>query len=288
MRVFRMFVGLVLFLWFAALPSSVTADNAEGRYFEGLRYLKQKQWQKAEQAFKRTFELLEQKTAPKGQPTHLLTLGQCDVLFLRAQAAEGAKQPQRMCQLLQDFSQRFSQVPKDWKTWSVNPVLPSRIEQASAMFARCKDIPTLIDFEVVPKDATLEAFLPAKSPDTSASWVPFQKRLALLQERVMVRVQAKGYVSFEKTYRPRRWYPQRFVIKLKPLPKPATLPAKRLAILRRPPPPVKKGPSVGWIVGGSILGVAVAGGVIALVLVLVLPRENAGQTNVTFTSAPVQ
>lgn len=256
-------------------------DDAAHSYFQGLRYLKQKQWKEADIALAQTFSLLEKKQAPKGRPADLLTLGRCDVLFLRAQAAEGEKDAQKMCRMLSEAQQRLRTVPAEWTAWSVNPVLPSRMEQARLMFQRCVTIETTISFRLDPPLAKAEAWLSPKI-GSPPRWTPILGPLSLLQDHVKLRATSEGYEPFEKVLPIRRWHPQQFTIHLKALPNPTTRPNLRVALVRRPPPPPKEAIPVTWIVGGVAIGVVLVAGTVAggILLARVLQEDQSKKTNV--------
>ncbi len=277
-----------LFLWFlcgGGISSVVWAeDDAARSYFQGLRYLKEKQWKEAEQALARTFVLLEKKQAPKGRAADLLTLGRCDVLFLRAQAAEGEKDAQKACQMLDEVQRRIRAIPAGWTAWSVNPVLPSRMEQAHAMFQRCAAVETTVSLTLQPESAKAEALL-SKKPGDPPRWTTITGPFSLLQEQVSIRAKADGYAPIEKVLPIRRWHPQRFTIQLKALPKPTTRPIPRLALIRRPPPPLKQALPVGWIVGGVVIGtVVIAGAVVGgIFLARALEEDRSKQKRIVLT-----
>ncbi len=274
--------GLFVWAFFTGGGDSLAwaEDDAAHSYFQGLRYLKQKQWNEADIALARTFSLLEKKQAPKGRPADLLTLGRCDVLFLRAQAAEGQKDAQKMCRLLDEAQRRLRTVPVEWTAWSVNPVLPSRMEQARVMFQRCDAIETTISLRLEPALAKAEAWLSPKI-GSPPRWLPILGPLSLLQDRVKLRAAAEGYEPFEKVLPIRRWHPQAFTIQLKALPNPTTRPNPRVALVRRPPPPPKQAIPVTWIVGGVAIGVVVVvGAVVGGVLLAQVFQDRSGKTNV--------
>lgn len=256
--------------------SDAQADQAERLYFKAMKLFRSKQWDASQKAFKRTLVLLS-KRAPKGKKQRvLLQLGRCDLLYHLALLAQKQARPQARCLHLQDLIGRLQGLPKGWRRWRVNRLLPKRFAHAKTLFSRCGKVPTPLHFALSPKETKLEWLTNTTPP----SWTPLQgTHLKTTQRSLKIRLTAKGYIPQTHTLTLQAWKTQRFSYTLKPKPTPARRTPVIVAIkppTDRPPQKAKKKSSLlasPWLwvgIGGS--AVLVAG--IVVTAVALQPKDE--------------
>ena len=279
---------IICVLFFFSWEAEAAKDDASKTYFQGLKHRKAERWKEAEASFRKTLALLEAKKGPKGKAGHILSLGKCDVLYLLASVVDKQGRKQEACLSLQSVEDRLRVIPASWRSWSINPVLPTRIKQAQAMYKDCAEVPTIFSWRSEPLEAKVEAL--QKKADGSEGWQAIQSPYAAKETTLLLRITAKDYQTQSMTISLQRWEPKQIEIQLKALPKPrpVTRPIKpverRVVVLPRrppppPPPPPPKASPLPWILLGA--GVLVAGAVTLGIVLATRPPDPTGKTEVT-------
>lgn len=261
-----------------SLVMGAPSDSLQGLYHQGQGMFQKKKYNLSKQAFQKLLPKLEQRQKKRLQPKtrawHLMTLGQCDVLYHLAQIAERQKKPRQACLLYQKLQQRFETVPGEWKQWEPNPNLPGRLQEATVQWRTfCPTVTSALKVSVIPKNAKVFVLTPAKK------WRPLQQpMLDTLAQQVTLRFTVSGYLpKIMKNVRLKRWKANTVSAVLKKKPKPVVV-ARRVL-----PPPLK--PTAKpvplhkkwWI--WTIAGVVVAAGVTAAIVVPMTAKNEESLQN---------
>lgn len=228
-----------MFAWFlnVMIVMAATTPSKGALYQQGMQAIQQQQYDRAQRSFQQLLSILqkEQKQhSPGTEAWHLMTLGQCDVLFHLANIAWSQKDKRRSCRTFQLIETRRKSLPSGWRKWSINPQLPGRIRQAQkALKGQCASVGSLVLLDVTPKTSTV-----MRQTQTN-TWVPVRAMQVVVKQGALVlRVKAKGYETLlvRKDTIP-KWSQTTWSISLRALPKPQ--PRPRL-VGRTPPPSLRR------------------------------------------------
>lgn len=250
---------LVALLTAAAPPSG---DQMRKMYYEGVQLFGGKKYIAAKKAFEELLPALQSVQQKRKQGTrgwHLMTLGQCDVMYHLAQIAEAQSEPRKACRIYQKLINQFKTVPGAWKTWNVYPNLPTHLSTANQRWTTfCPTVPSEVQLDYTPPNAKVERLI------GKDKWVPLSmKKLPVKERTITIRVTAPGYKTQILTNVP---VPLFQVKKLS-----IKLDKKKVVAVARPrptlpPPPKKQGISpLVWVGVGVVAAAAIGGGVAAIV-----------------------
>lgn len=229
-------------------------------------------------SFEKTLSLLTKRRTPTKRAKHLLTLGECDIYYHLAKLSLADKQPRTACRVLKTLQDKLATVPKRWKRWRVNRLLPGRFREAKTLSEICPSTPSILTLKGLPKKATVS--IQRKDEQGKLRWQKIKLPLKTTKTSVTLLMQAPDYLKKEQRFSIERWRKKTFEVSLKKKPKPRIV--KRRVVVRRrvikprERAPVKPKPGIKpWVwaaVGGG--AVLIAGGVTAAVILANTPPSG--------------
>ncbi len=215
-------------------------EKAKIEYFRALDYFYGGNLPRAELYFKRTKRLLLQALKlSRGREKHLISLGLCDIDYHLARINQRRGHSLESCRDLSRLFWRLRKIPKSWKKWRINLNLPRRIARAKRMFKKCRNLPSKVILQNIPKDSKI--FLRKKG---TKEWIQYEKvPLTLSPGEYQLKIVSPQYQTHIENITIKRWEKLVKKIALKPKPKPTTKPtAKAISATKPAPKPPKKPP----------------------------------------------
>lgn len=265
----RLSVLILAALLFApAVSSADTALQARLNYRKAFLLFKQKRWKQAQLAFQKTLQLLQSRHPKlKGRKKQFNTLGISDIHYHLALIALKLKKIRAACLSLQSLQREVKTLPSDpqrgWKTWQINPMLPSRFQDGNNQFQqRCARLPSRLTITRLPEKAVIQKQM-------GRQWLTVKQPLLLPMNTATLTIRLKfmapGFLPKTLNVTLPRWSQKTIQVVLKKKPKPRLVVRPRIIPKRRVPPPPKTSP---WVWVGVGLGAAAATAAIVAAIVV--------------------
>jgi len=263
---------LIFLFFFSALfffhnTSSHANQNAGKLYYSALKHFEKQSWSKAKVDFTKALQLLKARKIKKARMRHFGQLGICDIMYHLAVIEEKQNKPFEACKLYSRVQKRLNSLPKDWKSWKINPLLPPRFDKAKVSLEACQKKPSEIVIKGLPSGAIIQQAFYEKGKK-EPTWKTIKQPIKTTKEQVLIRIQAPGYKTKIRKLQVKRWKhsSEKVALLRKPKPKRVT-PTKRPTV--KPPKKSSKWPLIIAISAG-----VVAAGVVSYFLI---SQQNADE-----------